>query len=224
MPAVLPEVSLTLLDRVASEDVERPASVPPPAPWTSWEQVARCRSLLKTYTYTFTRPDAKLTDEQRQEMDEVIQSPVGSDLTVVREFLGYWYGLCRDEKGQRRNCAAAKERFERLRKWKLAHDYPSLRAIQRKLTPAYFKRISAFLAQPAWEATSNGAERTGRQFRHVQGRHFNLRTDAAIEGVLKAGALQKKTAMEPSIRPQVARYSRGRRPRENPQETSRTVA
>jgi hypothetical protein len=80
------------------------------------------------------------------------------------------------------------------------------------MTPARFTRLSQFLRHPHWKATNNGAERTGRAFRHGQAPHFRLRTDTAIDGALRVVAIQAK---ERTVAPPAAPSRlcpRGRRP------------
>ena len=88
-----------------------------------------------------------------------------------------------------------------------------LRRIQQQVDEARFERLSQFLRQPTWEATNNGAERVGRGFRHQQAPQFTLRTEAAIEGALKAGAYLHREEVIGTVRSEVGRCNRGRKPR-----------
>jgi DNA-binding CsgD family transcriptional regulator len=75
-----------------------------------------------------------------------------------------------------------------------------LRRVQESIDRARFERLSCFLKQPRWEATSNGAERMGRAFRHRPGPHFNLRTPTSIAADLTVRAcLQKQAAGSPVV-------------------------
>ncbi len=81
------------------------------------------------------------------------------------------------------------------------------------MTPARFARLSQFLRYPHWEATNNGVERTGRAFRHGQAPHFRLRTQMAIDGVLRVVTVQAKQRTIAPPAPLTRLCPRGRRPR-----------
>ena len=81
------------------------------------------------------------------------------------------------------------------------------------MTPARFTKLSQFLRHPHWEATNNGAERTGRAFRHGQAPHFRLRTATAINGALRVVAFQAKEHVTAPPVPPTRLCPRGRRPR-----------
>ena len=86
--------------------------------------------------------------------------------------------------------------------------------MQDRLDAARFAQLSHFLDRPEWEATSNGAERMARRFRHGQAPHFRLRTPAAVEGALTIWACQhKQAATEPAPGGRQARASRSARGR-----------
>jgi hypothetical protein len=89
--------------------------------------------------------------------------------------------------------------------------------VQDRLDAARFAQLSHFLSRPEWEATSNGAERLARQFRHGQALHYRLRTPAAVEGALTIWACERKpAALERATgdpRAQANRSARGRKPR-----------
>jgi hypothetical protein len=76
-----------------------------------------------------------------------------------------------------------------------------------------FLQVSQFLRQPTWEATSNGAERAGRAFRHLQGPHFNLRSVTSIEQALAATTVLHLDTIKGSANPPPNRSTRGRPPR-----------
>ena len=81
------------------------------------------------------------------------------------------------------------------------------------MTSERFSRLSQFLRQPHWEATNNGAERTGRAFRHGQAPHFGLRTPTAIDGALRVVAFQAKERADAPSAPNTRLCPRGRRAR-----------
>ena len=89
--------------------------------------------------------------------------------------------------------------------------------MQDRLDAARVARLSHFLGRPEWEATSNGAERLARQFRHGQAPHFRLRAPAAVEGALTVWACQRKQAATERAtsgpQAQANRSGRGRKPR-----------
>jgi hypothetical protein len=165
---------------------------PPPAPWTSWEQVWQVREALKEHRWLLLRRPEHLTTEQQETVTVLVAGPLGDLLGVARCFLLDWYALWRTEDGQRRPLAEAQAHYDR---WRSNADYQAiapLRKVQDLMTAARFTRLSQFLRHPHWEATNNGAERTGRAFRHGQAPHFRLRTPAAIDGVLRVVSLQTK--------------------------------
>ena len=96
-----------------------------------------------------------------------------------------------------------------------------------RLDAARFAQLSHFLRQPEWEATSNGADRLGRLFRHRQVPHFRLRSPRAIEGAVTVWACQRKPAALESAAgaggAQPSRAARGRKCR-RPEETGAMAA
>jgi len=176
---------------VPEADVEL---APPPAPWSSWEEIRQVREALREYRFLFMRRPENLDAEDQQQIASLLASPVGTELAVARYFLVDWYRLWTKADGQRRSLAEARTRYE---SWRTRADYgavPQLRRIQERMTEAKFERLSQFLRHPEWEATNNGAERVGRAFRHRQAPHFNLRSKEAIEGALVVAACKKKEA------------------------------
>ncbi len=157
------------------------------------------------------RPDHLSPAEQGQ-IDALLAGPLGERLRVARSCLLEWYAIWRDERGQRRDRDDARARH---RRW---HEDPTYREVlplaraQRQLDPAHFERLSHFLAEPTWEATNNGTERTARLFRHRQAPHFALRTQAAIDDALKVGAFLRKDALTTTSDIAAARCRRGRPP------------
>ena len=127
------------------------------------------------------RPE-HLTERERVQLDALLQSPVGEPLRVARAFLEDWFLLWRDGAGQKRPPAEARARYDRWRADPAYRALAPLRRAQDRLDAARFAQLSHFLRRPEWEATSNGAERMGRQFRHRQAPHFRLRTPGRGRG------------------------------------------
>lgn len=179
-----------------------PIAVPemplPPAPWVDWDQVQQVREALQAHRFLLLRRPEHLTEEEQDHVATLLASPVGTTLQVGQDCLVDWYRLWRDEQGQRRTPIEAKRRYDA---WQTNPTYgavPVLHKIQQQVSPAKFDQLSHFLRQPEWEATNNGAERTGRAFRHWQGPHFNLRSQASIDRVLMVAAcLHKGDVTEP---------------------------
>ncbi|MGQ9556201.1 MAG: hypothetical protein ACUVWR_19035, partial [Anaerolineae bacterium] len=87
-------------------------------------------------------------------------------LRTARDFLLEWYALFRDERGRKRSL---EEAWDRYRQWQGKGSYRELGPLRRilaKVDEARFAQLTHFLRWPHWEATSNGAERVARLFRH----------------------------------------------------------
>jgi transposase len=185
----------------------------PSAPWTNWAQVWQVREALKEHRGLLLRRPDHLSEEQQDTVNLLVDGPLADVVGIARRFLLDWYALWREDHGQRRPLAQAQERYER---WRANPDYRALaplRNVQDLMTPERFSRLSQFLRQPRWEATNNGAERTGRAFRHRQAPHFRLRTPTAIDGALRVVAYHaKERAIAPSA-PITRLCPRGRRVR-----------
>jgi lambda repressor-like predicted transcriptional regulator len=169
-------------------------ATPPPAPWRSWDEVGEVRQGLASARFLLVHRPEHLTERERVQLDVLLQSPVGEPLRVARAFLEDWFLLWRDGTGQKRPLAEARARFDRWRANPAYRALPPLRRAQDRLDAARFARLSHFLGRPEWEATSNGAERMARQFRHRQAPHFRLRAPAAVEGAITVSACQRKQA------------------------------
>ncbi len=195
----------------------RAADPPPPAPWTSWDEVRRVREQVTRSRSLILRRLEHLTAEEQVRLQELLDdSLAGGDLRVARAFLVEWYRVWREETGQRRSPEEARSRYERWRADAAYARLAPLRRVQQSVDPGRFERLSCFLHHPSWEATSNGAERMGRTFRHRQGPHFNLRTIASITADLTVHAcLHKQAATAPVLR-FANRCQRGRRPGAEP--------
>jgi hypothetical protein len=193
-PPELVATQVTLPSRMLF--VESPA----PTPWTSWQEVRQVREQLKRGRWLLLRRPDHLSAEEQTQLQTLLDSPSGTELRVARAFVVDWYAIWRDEAGQRRSLAEAQQRYER---WQTNTEYrrlAPLRRVQESVDRARFERLSRFLQQPTWEATSNGAERMGRTFRHRQSPHFNLRTAASITADLTVRAcLYKQAAISPVV-------------------------
>lgn len=199
----------------ALEETERPVTLeetfPPPAPWSSWEQVRLVREALLEHRFLFLRRPEKLGGEELQ-LTALLESPVGPQLTVLRNFLVDWYRLFRTAEGQRRSLEEAQARYQAWCSDSAYRAVPALRRVQDRITEERFSHLSQFLHHPEWEATNNGAERGGRAFRHRQGPHFNLRSPEAIEGAIVIAACQRKAAASAPLASKSLRCTRGRKP------------
>jgi hypothetical protein len=99
-----------------------------------------------------------------------------------------WYRLWRDQEGCRRSLEDA---WARYAAWRTNPAYRSVSKLQRigdRITVSRFQRVSQFLCNPEWKATNNGAERTGRAYRHRPAPHFNLRKKESIEDAIVVNA------------------------------------
>jgi transposase len=209
-----------LQEPVPSEPEPAVLSVPvgpepplPPAPWTSWGQVKQVREALKEHRFLLLRRPEHLNEQEQTQVEALLASPVGAELQVGRACLVDWYRIWKDEAGQRRTPLEAKAQYEVWHTNELYAAVPILHKVQGQITPAKFEQLSQFLQQPEWEATNNGAERAGRAFRHRQAPHFNLRSQEAISGTIKAGAcLRKEAATRPPL-PRLHTCQRGRKQR-----------
>ncbi len=195
---------------VATRDAP-PALVPPPAPWTSWEEVRQVREALKEQRGLLLRRPARLNTRQQAQVEALLASPVGPTLTVARDFLTDWYTLFKDERGRKRSGDEAQARYTAWRQDERYEEMAPLRRARAQITPDRFAHLRQFLRHPAWEATNNGAERAGRGFRHGQGPHFNLRSVVSIEGALKVRAYRRKETADIAMPPLLALCRRGRR-------------
>jgi transposase len=186
---------------------------PPPAPWESWEQVRQVREALQKQRFLFGRRPENLNAEERAQVADLLKSPIGPQLHVVRDFITEWYQLWQDESGQRRSRDEAQARFQR---WRTRPDFlalPVLRRFFQRMTDSHFDQLSQFLRNPEWEATNDGAERAGRAFRHLQGPHFNFRHISTIEAALVVTTCHRQASiLHPNSRLPNA-CTRGRKPR-----------
>ena len=192
------------------QDTPRSAAMPP-APWGDWATVRQVREGLQADRFLFLRRPDHRTPDERQRMQVGLESPIGMQMRAARDVLEDWYAIWRDDDGQRRSVADARMRYAH---W-AAKEYGellALRRVQERVTPAHFEKLSHFLRHPTWEATNNGAERGGRAFRHLQGPHYNVRSEKSIHGAIELRAQQQQARArgEPQRGTQ---SSRGRKPR-----------
>lgn len=210
-PAGPPEVGSTHAPVSPAADLRmRPTEPPAPAPWQSWQQLRAYAQDLHAHRFLLVRRPDQLSEAESMVLQALLDGPAGESLRVARAFIEDWYGVWRDDRGQQRSKADA---LERLRVWQSNETYRQLAPLRRaqdRLDEHRMDQLSAFLTHPTWQATNNGAERTARQFRHLQANCFKLRTEGAIDGAIKAWALHgKETGTDAR---HAARSTRGRRP------------
>jgi transposase len=187
---------------------------PPPAPWKTWDEVRQVREMLKEHRFLLLRRPERLSQEDQELVEALLNSSAGPQLQTAHSFVLDWYGLWTDEEGQRRPLDEARSRYVA---WRANPDYskiPALKQVLDRMTETKFGQISQFLRNPTWEATNNGAERAGRAFRHRQAPHFNLRKTTTIENELVVSAcLHMRASQEPAVGP-FHTCQRGRRRRQ----------
>jgi transposase len=142
--------------------------LPPPEPWSSWDQVHQVREALQNDRFLLLRRPEHLNLEEQEQVNYLLSCPVGPELRVIHSFLTDWYRFWTDEEGQRRSPDEAQAHYQAWRENSEYQAVSRLSRLQRKITPAKFEQLSQFLRQPEWKATSNGAERACRAFRHLQ--------------------------------------------------------
>lgn len=99
-----------------SPDADAPSEIPePPLPWSDWEQVRKVRKLLWENRYVMLRRPDHLSEEHQKDLRYLLESPVGEQVGLMREFLKQWYALFHDEQRNRRSLEDARERYEHLR-------------------------------------------------------------------------------------------------------------
>jgi hypothetical protein len=182
---------------VASGQEEEPLIPEVSSPWSSWEEVRKVRNLLCDVRYIILRRPEHLTEKDREKLGFLLDSPLGNEVRLRRGFLEEWYLLFHEEQHKWRTLAEAKERYDRL---KNNPDYQKLKhlaGLQARFCEEHFLKVSRFLMQDGWEATNNGAERTGRTFRHLQRSRYNFRKPISIENALRARAWLAKQGSSP---------------------------
>lgn len=175
---------------------------PPPAPWENWEQVRQIREMLQKHRFVLLKRPENLTEAEQAHLLALLDSPVGAELQVGRDFLVDWYRIWHNEAGQRRTLAEAQALYQAWHTHETYGAVPTLQRLQQRVTAAKFEQMSQFLHQPHWEATNNGAERAGRAFRHRQAPHFNFRDpDTIAASITVAACLHKEGALAPPLQP-----------------------
>jgi transposase len=187
-------------------------SNPPPAPWQDWDQVRQMREALREHRFLLMRRPGHLNADEQAVVADLLASPL-AELTTARTFLLDWYALWKDEQGCRRSVAEARTRYEAWRSNPVYLAVPALQRSLARMTVARFEKLGAFLQQPHWEATNNGAERGARAFRHRQAPHFNLRSQKAINAALVVEHSLSKAAATDAERPEASHSTRGRKPK-----------
>jgi transposase len=177
-----------------TQPVAEDVSVLPPEPWSTWDEVRQVREALNEHRFLLLRRPENLNQEERAQLDSLFESPLGLHLQVVRSFLVDWYSLWNDEDGEPRSLADARTRYQAWQSNPAYRAVPQLRRLLDRMTDAKFDHLSQFLRHPGWETTNNGAERTGRAFRHRQAPHYNLRTKEHIENAINVVACLRKEA------------------------------
>lgn len=194
-PPPIPESELP----ASQEQTDHP---PPPEPWANWDEVRQVREALREYRFLVLRRPENLDSEEQEQLDDLLNSPVGPELETAHSFLVDWYRLWHDKHGCRRSLEDAQARYEAWRTNSAYRSVSKLQRVQERMTVSKFERLSQFLRHPEWKATSNGAERTGRTFRHCQAPHFNLRTKESIENTITVKAcMDKEAATRPPPQP-----------------------
>jgi transposase-like protein len=200
-----------LTEPLSSEDK---SDMPPPAPWSSWDEVREIREGLQEHRFLLLHRPENLTPDEQKQVDSLLASPVGEQLQIVHSFLVDWYQLWTHDSGQRRALEEARALYETWRTNTTYQTVPQLRRVQQRMTAAKFESMGQFLRHPDWEATNNGAERAGRAFRHRQAPHFNLRKMESIENSISVIACARKAA---AVQPLIVPFhtcQRGRKRRE----------
>ncbi len=202
-----PPVDTALIPVPSAQDETQP-----PPPWHTWDEVRQVREGLKEHRFLLVRRPDHLTGDEETIVATLLASPVGPPLQVAHHFVQDWYAFWRDDRGARR---APEEAITRYAAWQATtayQDIPTLRRVLARVPQTHFIKLSHFLRHAHWEATNNGAERSGRGFRHEEAAHFELRTARSLADTLTAQAiLQKERCTRPAGRPH-ERKTRGRLP------------
>lgn len=204
--------------------VSPPEEPSPPDGWSSWEQVRQVRESLWKHRFLLVHRPEHLDAEEQEHVASLLRTPVGGELGIAYDFLKEWYALWTDESGQRRELEQAQQLYETWREHEAYQQVPQLRRVQTQMTDAKFTKLSQFLRDPAWESTNNGAERTGRAFRHRQAPHYNLRTEASIKQALDVTACLRKEAATRSPSEPFHTCQRGRKKQRGPQDLENAMA
>lgn len=186
-------------------------SIPPPPPgWRDWDEVRAFHERLKEQRWRLMARRERLPEADQLALDALLSMPAAAPLRTAHRWVQDWFAIWHDDGGARRSVEQARIRFEAWRSDAAANALPKLARIQERMSDERFTSLSHFLRDTRWEATSNGAERGGRAFRHHQAAHFNLRSIAAIKAMMDVTANARRRAPLVS-QAEVGRSSRGRR-------------
>ncbi len=183
----------------------------PPGPWCGWDEVRQFAQTLTAQRYLLVHRQEHLRAEEKERLGKLLGHANAAKLRTARDFLVEWYGLFRDERARKRSLEEAWDRYRQWQRKAIYRELGPLRRILAKVDEARFTQLTHFLREPHWEATSNGAERMARAFRHLQAPHFALRSDQSIEDAIKVRALASGAKSTAEQRPEPARCSRGRK-------------
>lgn len=62
--------------------------LPPPVPWGDWKQVRQIREALREHRFLLLRRPESLDADAQEQLDSLLNSPVGPALKVARSFFG----------------------------------------------------------------------------------------------------------------------------------------
>lgn len=75
---------------------------PPPTGWLTWEEVRHVREALQKHRFLLMRRPEHVNAEEQAQIDELLASPIGDELRVIRSFVVEWFQLLYNGHGQRR--------------------------------------------------------------------------------------------------------------------------
>ena len=107
--------------------------------------------------FLLMRHSDHLNAEKQAQLDELLASPSGSELSVVHSFVVGWFQLWRNEHGRRRTVDDARSSFIAWRSNPSYASIPQLQRVVEAMTIEKFVQLSHFLCNPGWEASNNGA-------------------------------------------------------------------
>jgi hypothetical protein len=141
-------------------------TVSPPAPWNDWDEVHQVREALQEYRFLFVKQPQHLNAVEQERVADSLHSPIGNQLQIPYTFMRDWFAFWHFPDHHRLPPEEAPARF---RAWQACEAYQQVKPLQRvleRITPNRFDHLRHFLKDDHWEATINGAERTGRNPRH----------------------------------------------------------
>lgn len=166
-------------------------TVRPPEPWNDWDEVHRVREALQEYRFLFVKQPHHLTAEEQEHVTDLLNSPIGAQLQVPYQFMQDWYAFWHAPTHHRLPQTEALARYRTWQSCEVYQQHKPLQHVLERFTAERFQKISHFLTNDQWEATNNGAERMGREFRHQQAPHFNLRSEEGIAGLITVHAVRQ---------------------------------